>query len=147
MIRNQAVSSRSRLLVKAALPPIDSESSDSENDSDPINTISKNQLDSENSSEINEFSSDTSDTPSISNIEKLLDIVNMPIFDEIGNPFDVGCIENDNVIEPPLDLTIFPTPENLITDTNHSERCIIIQYQYLDQRNAVFRHLLNKENQ
>lgn len=35
MIRNQAIPSRSARLVKAALPPIDSESSDSENDSDP----------------------------------------------------------------------------------------------------------------
>lgn len=48
MIRNQAVSSRSKRLVKAALPPIDSESSDSENDFDTINTISKNKLGSDN---------------------------------------------------------------------------------------------------
>lgn len=67
MIRNQAVSSRYKRLVKAALPPIDSESSDSENDSYLINTISKNQLISDNASECNEFDSDTSDAFSVSN--------------------------------------------------------------------------------
>jgi len=77
MIRNQAISSRSARLVKAALPPIDSESSDSENDSDPTNTFFKNQLDSDNASECNEFDSDTSNAPSV---ENLLDIINMPIF-------------------------------------------------------------------
>lgn len=103
MIRNQAISSRFARLVKAALPPIDSESSDSENDSDPTNTFFKNQLDSDNASEYNEFDSDTSNAPSV---ENLLDNIKMPIFDEIGNLFDVDSIEKNNVVEPPLDLTI-----------------------------------------
>lgn len=36
----------------------------------------------------------------------------MPIFDEIGNLFDVDSIEKNNEVEPPLDLTI-TTPVNL----------------------------------
>jgi hypothetical protein len=41
----------------------------------------------------------------------------MLIFDEIGNPFDVDIIEKNNVVEPPIDLTI-TTPENLCINTN-----------------------------